>query len=84
MSSYQIPANLAVSNSGFLFSPQTGETFTLNTIGSKILQLLQKGADKFEIIASVMDEYDIDELTFEKDLTDFLNQLKAHNLVSEK
>ena len=83
MKSYKIPSNLAVSESGFLFSPSTGETFTLNTIGLNIFKMLQKEKSPDEIIEHFTREYDVEKFSFERDFTDFINMLKTYNLVEE-
>lgn len=83
MSNYKAAENLAISETGFLFLPGTGETYTSNEIGKTIIQLLQKGESQEEIIEKITNEYDVEPNTFEKDLADFINQLTQFNLVSE-
>ncbi len=83
MKNFKIPSNLAVSESGFLFSPSTGETFTLNTIGLNIFKMLQKGNPPDEIIQHITEVYDVEKFSFERDFTDFVNMLKTYNLVEE-
>ncbi len=83
MSTYKAAENLAISETGFLFLPGTGETYTSNEIGKTIIQFLQKGNSQEEIIEKIINEYDVDPNTFEKDLADFINQLTQFNLVSE-
>jgi PqqD family protein of HPr-rel-A system len=83
MSHFEIPDNLAISDSGFLFSASTGESFTLNKIGNEIISLLHQGKSKEEILNSILDEYEIDKKTFEKDFEDFLSQLKNFSLIKE-
>lgn len=81
MSNYAIPDNVAVSDSGFVFAPSTGETFTMNEIGRLIFKLLQTETPSDAIIEAVMVEYDIPRKTAEKDLDDFIAQLRQYNLV---
>ena len=81
MEQYIISSNTAISDSGFLFLPTTGESFTLNQIGANIVKALKEGQDTESIINSVLKEYEVDRNQFEKDLTDFLNQLKNYNLL---
>lgn len=83
MAKFSVPSNLAVSESGFLFVPSSGETFTLNEIGSEIFMMLKKGSEDKEIFETVVDNYDIDLYTFEKDFSDFITQLKNHKLIKE-
>lgn len=82
MTHHRIPANLAVSESGFVFMPSTGETFTLNPIGKLVLGFLQQEKSEDEIIAEITREYDVDRVTFQRDLHDFLSQLRQFNLMA--
>lgn len=83
MKQYSIPENVAVSDSGFLFLPSTGETFTMNEIGKEIFKQLQQKIPLDNIISNLLNEYDIDKSSLEKDINDFLLQLKNYNVVKE-
>ncbi|RPI76504.1 MAG: PqqD family protein [Ignavibacteriales bacterium] len=83
MSKYLVPSNLAVSDSGFLFMPSTGETFTLNQCGREIFKMIQSGKEFEDALEFISGEYDIDPVSAEKDLHDFLAQLKNYNLIKE-
>jgi len=76
MKNLKIPSNIAISDSGFIFHPSNGETFTVNSIGGEIIKLLKEDKSFEEICSFIVDEYDVDEKTINKDLGDFLNQLK--------
>ena len=84
MIKYFVPDTIAVSDSGFLFLPNTGETFNLNQIGKEIFQMLQKRVDEEEIFKNIIDEYDIDRGSFEKDFNDFVTQLQKYTLIKEE
>ena len=84
MNDITISSNLAVSENGFLFLPTTGESFTLNPTGILVLNALKEGKESTVIIKMLIDEYDIDTATAEKDFHDFVSQLKNHNLIIEK
>ncbi len=77
-------SNVAVSENGFLFLPTTGESFTLNEIGKKILDLLKQNNSSEEIIEKIVNEFDIDNTVAERDFNDFINQLKNFRLVDIK
>ena len=83
MPKYKIPSNLAVSETGFLFAPSTGETFTLNGTASEIFHQLQKGEDLETITKMMLEEYEVDKSTLERDLTDFIGMLKQNHLIEE-
>ncbi|MBI5471254.1 MAG: PqqD family protein [Ignavibacteriae bacterium] len=80
--SFVVPDSLAVSDSGFLFLASTGETFTLNLIGKEVFTMLKSGASLATIREDLQSAYDVDSSTVERDLDDFLNQLKTFKLVS--
>ncbi|MCE1188667.1 MAG: PqqD family protein [Ignavibacteria bacterium] len=81
---YHIPESLAISDSGFLFFARTGETFTLNQIGKEIIRLMQEGLSLDSISTKLIETYDVDEITLQKDLHDFITQLQLHKLVEEQ
>jgi hypothetical protein len=83
MDRYKVSSNLAISENGFLFFPSTGDSFTLNEIGSSIVRLLKSDKSKSEIIEVIVEEYDIDENSAERDVTDFITQLINFNLAEE-
>ena len=83
MSRLKIQENLAISDSGFLFFPTTGETFTVNEMGTEILKNLKEGKTSDEIIENILQKFEVDKETAERDLDDFLSQLKNYDLVRE-
>lgn len=83
MSLYYVPTNLAVSESGFLFAPGSGETFTMNKIAMEIFQMLKIQKNEEEIIHEIIDMYNVDLFTLQKDLQDFIGQLKHFGLIKE-
>ncbi len=76
----KLKPNIAVSESGFVFNPATGESFTLNPIGAEIIAKIHEGLDYSEISEWVKKEYTTDEATFERDFNDFVGQLKINGL----
>jgi len=78
----KIRTNVAVSDSGFIFDPETGESFTLNSTGLLLFRYLKEGKSPDEIMKLVTAEYDIDPLSFEKYFQDFREMLKQFNLMT--
>lgn len=74
--------DIAVSESGFLFNPETGDSFSLNPIGTQIVKLLQEKNSDQDVIEFILEEYAIDQHTVEKDLYDFKNMLSNYKLMS--
>lgn len=75
--------SVAVSESGFLFHAARGDSFTANPIGVEIIRHIQEGLAHEEIKALVLENYDVDEVTFEKDYYDFVKVLKQYSLIEE-
>lgn len=74
--------NIAVSDSGFIFNPSTGDSFSTNPIGLEIIQMLKDGKSKEEIKKSILHAYQTDEATFEKDFYDFVNMLHQTQIIA--
>ncbi len=79
----RIKKNIAISESGFIFNPTTGDSFSTNPIGFEIINLLKEEKSKDEIRAFVLDRYFIDESTFEKDFYDFSTLLQSSQIAEE-
>ena len=73
--------NIAVSESGFVFNPTSGDSFSLNTVGTEILRLMKDGKSENDIKNTIRAWYDIDEETLDKDYYDFLKMLGQFKLL---
>lgn len=71
----KLKKNIALSDTGFVFDPSTGNSFTVNPIGLAIIGYLKEGRTAEEIKAAVLDAYETDSTGFERDYTDFMNML---------
>jgi hypothetical protein len=72
----RLKKNIATSEDGFIFNPGTGDSFSTNSIGSDIISLLKDNKSLREINDAICSKYDVDQNQFEKDLDDYLSQLK--------
>ncbi len=77
----KIKKSLAISETGFVFDPSTGDSYTLNPIGLEIIQLLREGKSREDITKAMTRTFDVDSLTFERYYFDFLGMLKQMQLV---
>ena len=77
----KVKKNIAISDSGFIFNPDTGESFTANPMGLEILDMLKEGLDPEEISKRVLSKYKAEKDTVEKDYSDFINMLEQYNLL---
>ncbi len=75
--------NIATSEAGFIFNPGSGDSFSSNPIGSDILSYLKEDKSRQEIIELICAKYEVEKNQFEKDLEDFISQLRDHNLLDE-
>jgi hypothetical protein len=73
--------DLAISESGFLFDPYSGTTFTLNNTGKFILQLLMEGKGIEEIEASLRDKFEVGEEDLRNDIYEFVSLLEENRLL---
>ncbi|MES2132290.1 MAG: PqqD family protein [Bacteroidota bacterium] len=71
----KIKKNIALSDTGFVFDPSTGNSFTTNPIGMDIIKLLKEEKNGSEIKEAILHIYETDDVTFEKDYYDFVNML---------
>lgn len=77
----KINKDLAISESGFIFNPITGESFTANEVGISIINQLKLNKNKEEIISFLDEEYNSDKKSLEKDYDDFISILHRLNLI---
>lgn len=73
--------NIAVSDSGFVFNPTNGDSFSLNGIGLDILLMLKASKQEEEIKATLRSNYDVDADTLDNDYYDFLKMLGQYKLL---
>lgn len=80
---------------GFILRQMAGETvvipaggdldmnmmITLNGTGGLLWQCLEQGAEKAELVAALLDKYDVDEATAKADVEAFLEKLERHGFL---
>ena len=67
---------LAVSESGFVFDPVSGHSFSVNETGLTILRALLASRDLDRLRQRLGETYEIDATTLERDLIEFLGSLR--------
>lgn len=75
--------NIAVSESGFVFNPMTGDSFSANPVGKDILEWLRDEKSMDEIVLLLVEKYQIEKAVAEKDLYDYMLMLKGFQIVQE-
>jgi len=74
--------NLAISDTGFVFDPSTGNTFLLNETGIFILRKLVQGCERDAVVEALVEEYDVDAEQAGRDLADILIQMQEFGMAS--
>ncbi len=72
---------LAINEEGFIFDPDTGNSFTVNQTGLFIIKALKENKTKEEILELLTEEFDVDRQEAQRDLMDFLEELKLYRLL---
>jgi len=80
----RIKKNVAISQSGLLFNPSTGESFSVNPIGIEVVTLVNEGRPFEEICSRFLEKYSTDKSTFEKDFNDFESLLANYDLLDHE
>jgi hypothetical protein len=80
----QIKKNIAVSETGFVFNPTTGDSYSMNKVGQEILGYLGENRSAAEITSLMTTTYDIDPPSFEKYFYDFISMLRQFELLEEE
>ena len=73
--------NLAIAESGYIFDPASGHSYTANETAVFIINELKHEKNSEEICESLCDEYDIDENSAENDIMRVIEQLQANFLI---
>ncbi|NOR75697.1 MAG: PqqD family peptide modification chaperone [Draconibacterium sp.] len=79
----KITEEIKISDNGFVFNSRTGDSFNLNPFGLELIKQIVEEKD-FESIKDVMlEKYDVDDLTIEKDFYEFCALLKHHQIIAQ-
>lgn len=75
-------ADLAISDSGFVFDPYTGASFTVNATGLKVLEALKQGTTAREPLLELLrDGFDVRGEDVQRDVDEFVALLRRFGLV---
>ena len=80
----KIKKNIAISESGFLFDSNTGDSFSLNETGKQIVKMLNEKKSEEKVRNYFLNNYDVEEGIFENNFYDFINMLKNLNLLENE
>jgi hypothetical protein len=77
-----IKKNIATNEFGFVFNPATGDSYSSNPIAAEIIQLMKEHLSLNEIKKTLLEKYEADRITIEKDVDEFVGSLKENNLLN--
>jgi hypothetical protein len=68
---------LIIAESGFIFDPLLGKSYSTNSVGLIILKYLQNGKNLDEIIEGITKEFRVSREDAERDIIEFINSLQS-------
>ena len=66
-----------------LLSIQEGAYFQINSVGTRIWELLEQPCYLIDIIAVLVSEFDVDKETCQREVESFLKKLENHTLLTK-
>lgn len=79
----KIKENIAISETGFVFNPNTGDSFTLNETARKVIALINEGKTIEQTAKALKETFDVDDTTLGRYLFDFVYDLRINKLLEE-
>jgi hypothetical protein len=76
-------SDLALSDSGFVFDPRSGATFTVNQTGLFALKALRDGLAVGDIAARLATEFDLRGADPVRDLSEFVQMLRQNGVLTD-
>jgi PqqD family protein of HPr-rel-A system len=73
--------HLAVSETGFVFDPTSGATFTVNPTGLVVLQALREELPLDAVVARLCDRFEHASAEARDEVLDFVQSLRQHALL---
>ena len=77
----KLKSNVAISETGFVFNPLSGESFSVNYTGAALLNLLRDEVGNEELIKALGNEFVCENSILEKDIRDFIHILREYQLL---
>ncbi len=76
-----INKKIAISETGFIFNPTTGDSYSMNPIASEILEMLKKNMKEDDIKNALLEKYDVSKSVLQKSYDEFIDMLKKLNII---
>ena len=75
-------SKLAVNDQGFIFDPNTGQSYTANAQGRLIIKALDNDLPAEAILDQILELFQVSSQEAERDLEEFMDQLRCLGLVT--
>ena len=79
----KITKEIKISDNGFVFNSKTGDSFNLNPFGLELIKNIEQDKEFESIRDEMLEKYDVDDLTLEKDYYEFCALLKHHQIIAQ-
>ncbi len=80
----KVDPHIALSESGFLFHASTGDSYSVNEVGQRIIQLIREKKNIEAIKAELLEEFEAEAEQVEEDIVDYLQFLKQLKIVIDE
>ena len=81
MSDLQHLRELALSDTGFVFDPYSGSTFTVNESGLCVLQAIKEGGGRDAVLERLRERFEVGQDDLARDLEEFVHVLRQQGIV---
>ncbi|CAG1021208.1 hypothetical protein DOJK_00841 [Patescibacteria group bacterium] len=68
---------LALSESGFVFDPVSGQSFTVNETGLAVLRFAQQEQEPESLVTELAEQFDASLSEISRDVSDFIHRLRG-------
>jgi hypothetical protein len=75
---------VAISETGFVFDAETGDSYSLNPLGLNIVEMIKNRMSVEDIKERLAKEYEVTHETLDKSLDDFIWSLKGFNIIENE
>lgn len=79
----KLKSNIAISETGFVFDPTTGDSYSLNPIGTEIIEMMKQNKSEEFIRDVLLEKYEIEKSNLERYFFDFVTMLREFQLLEE-
>ena len=75
---------VAISETGFVFDAETGDSYSLNPLGLNIVEMIKNRMSVEDIKVRLAKEYEVTPETLDKSMDDFIWSLKGFNIIENE